>query len=183
MRDVYNIPGVRTGALNFAGRSPFSVRSAIGVPPAYAPAPDVQFKSGTPVVGGIPLATSGKTAQEYLFNPPSDPDAVKPIPSYNAGQYGEEGQITINLLAGIPQIALRRPAKKRIQLTIQNQNAVGNVGYNFDNSPSTNGSVLIAAGGNRQWDTVVPQGDLWLISAVNAVVQIEFINLDITAAA
>ena len=41
-------------------------------------------------------------------------------------------------------------------------------------------NINIAPGGNREYITVVPQGDLHMISAAGGLVVIEFVNKEIT---
>ncbi len=166
--------------LDLSGRSPFSSRSAIGLPPAMFTPPQVTFVGGQAVVKGIPLARTGKNAQDYIVNPPAvSEDKSNSQPSFQAQFYGESGQFPVTLAAGIPQLVLKTPAKTRVQLLIQNINLAGVCAYNFGGAPSLGGSVNIGAGGNRVWDNAVPQGDLWLISNVPLVAVIEFINKDL----
>lgn len=168
-------------ALSLRGRSPYSGPYQIGIPPGLMRPQVAEYVNGIPTVDGVPLPTSDKKAGEYIVNPPSVQTQQPTIAVFNAAIYGDEGQFRVNLLAGIPQTVLKRPANTRIQLTIQNLNAVGVIAYNFDGDASVANNINIAAGGNRLWDTAVPQGDLSLSSAVNATVVIEFINKDITA--
>ena len=167
--------------LDLSGRSPFSARSAIGLPPSHTTPPVVRFVAGQPMVKGAPLARTNKPPQDYIINPPSVAESKSNVqPSMNPGQYGNSGMFQVNLTAGIPQLVLKRPAKTRVELLIQNLNAAGNVAYNFDGAPSIAAAINIAPGGNRLWDNAVPQGDLWLIAGVNSVVIVEFINKDLT---
>ncbi len=177
--------------LDLSGRSPFSAKSMIGLPPAHFTPPVVKFIAGQPTVKGTPLATNNKPAQDYLWNPPGNNLATGAVTgaqagansgsTYNAQYYGDGGGFPVVLAAGIPQLVLKRPAKTRVELLIQNLNAAGNIAYAFDGAPSMANSINIGPGGNRLFDSAVPQNDLWLISAVNSVVAIEFINKDLTS--
>lgn len=170
-------------ALMFQERNPFQIRDKlVGIPPQYQPTPDVRFVGGIPMSGNAPLAVLHRRAQEFLVNPPTDPTTQRDTKGvYAAEKYGDSGTIPVTLAANVPQLVLRRPQKTRTMLLIQNQNVAGNVNYNFDAAPTPNVTVAIAPGGNRLWDSAVPQGDLWLMSGVNAVVVVEFINKDITS--
>ena len=168
-------------AISFRERSPYSGPYQIGLPPVRAGAPDVQVRGGAPMVGNVPLASAHRQGQEFLFNPSSVPEqSQNALAQYSAQQLGDSGSVVVTLAAGVPALALKRPSKARVMLLIQNQNAVGVCAYAFDNAPSIGSSIQIAAGGNRLWDSAVPQGDLWLFSAVICVVVLEFINKDLT---
>lgn len=167
--------------LDLSGRSPFSSRSAIGLPPSHFLPPKADLIRGQTVVKGIPLARTGKNAQDYLINPPAVPEnKSNSQPSFQSQFYGDSGQFSIILAPGIPQLVLKRPAKTRVELLIQNLNLAGVAAYNFDGSPSIGTSINIAAGGNRLFDNAVPQGDLWMIANVTVICVIEFINKDLT---
>lgn len=167
-------------AIDFSGRSPYKLRVMPGVPPApqRTKLTDVQVVDGELYVDGVRLQDIGKTANELLVNNPPAQDEPKPV--YDDSQYGESFNFQVLLVAGQPVKVLDRPNNRRIQLTIQNQNAVGNVFYAFDKAADTVNGIIVPAGGNRLWDTVVPQGDLWLIAPANSTVVIEYINKDVT---
>jgi len=168
-------------AVSFRQRSPYSAPYLIGLPPARLGAPDVRMEGGQPMVGGVPLAVIQKSLQEFLFNTAA-PETVqeRPVANFSAQQYGDSGSIRIDLVAGTPQRALKRPINARVELLIQNLNIAGVVSYDFDNAPSVTSSIQIPALGNRLWDAAVPQGDLWMICPVAAVVIVEFINKDLS---
>lgn len=167
--------------LNLHERSPYQKPYLIGIPIARMMPPVIHFEGLIPYVKNTPLASSHKTAQEYLVNPPSIPDSKTDAqPSFQSQFYGDSGTFSVNLATGIPQLVLKRPAKTRVLLLLQNLAAVGNAAYAFDSSPAIASSINIAAGGNRNWDSAVPQGDLWMISNANIIVAVEFINKDVT---
>lgn len=169
------------GAINFSERSPYSRPYMIGVPLRKPIPPVIHFVAGQPYVKNVPLPTNHKTAQEYILNPATVPDSKTDAqPSFQAGNYGDAGTFSVNLVAGVPQLVLKRPAKTRVLLLAQNLNAIGVAAYAFDGTPSIAASINIAAGGNRLWDSAVPQGDFYMISNAAVVVAIEFINKDLT---
>lgn len=168
-----------TAALDFSGRSPYGERNKMyGVPPAEFIPLDVKMVNGVPTVGGAPLQSSGRTPAQLVTNP-SQTSGEPPRPTFDSSLYGDSGMFTVTLVAGTPMLVLARPNQTRVQLTIQNQNAVGAVFYNFDKAADAS-NIAIAAGGNRLWDSAVPQGNLWLMAPAGAVCAIEFINKDIT---
>ena len=96
-------------------------------------------------------------------------------------EYGNATTLPFTLVGGVAQLVLRRPPQgRRIELLIQNLNVAGNVAYSFDFAPSIAGSVNIVPGGNRLFDTVVPQGDVYLLCSGAASGVIEYVNKEIS---
>lgn len=74
---------------------------------------------------------------------------------------------------------LPRPNNTRILLLIANT-TLGQLWYNFNSPAGVGVGVPIAAGGNRLWDTAVPQGNLSLFATAAGTVQIEYMNNNVS---
>jgi hypothetical protein len=117
-------------------------------------------------LGALPEATVEKPA----------PVEVASLPIYTPGQFGDSIVIPFILIANVPQLVLQRTKEQRVMLLIQNQNGAGNVFYAYDRVAAVANSIFIPPGGNRLYDSAVPQGNLWLIAPANSVVVIEYMN-------
>ena len=168
-------------AVSFRGRSPFETRQTPGLPPNYVASPGVKFIGGSPTVNGIPLPPSDVPPQDgpAIGAPP----IMQPVPSFEPAQYGDSITFGVVFAGAGEALVLRRPQTTRIMLLIQNFSVVGNIFYTFDRIADNGIScVAIGAGGNRLYDTTVPQGDVHLFSTGAGTVLIEYMNRDITKA-
>jgi hypothetical protein len=158
--------------------SPYAVARQVGIPPAYAPPQDVVFIKGVPSVNGVPLGHGDMQGVGITAPPVTRKDSV---PVYIDGNYGDSIIIPINIVANQPILALARPSNQRVMLLVQSQFAAGNMFYQFGKPADGFSSIAIIPFGNRLWDSSVPQGDLWLFSAVNGLAVIEYMNNNIAA--
>lgn len=165
-------------AINLQSRSPYYPPNS-GANMPHAPIPlDIWYDAaGNPTVNGqrIQAAQNSGNATPH--------GAV--VPTFDNAKYGDSVVITLSPTGvGVIQlnnspIILQRPNNTRTLLLIVNQ-TLAQIFYDFDKNASQ-ASVPIAAGGNRLWDGVVPQGNLslWANAAgVNGVI-IEYMNLDV----
>jgi len=154
--------------------------------------PRLRFPGDAPVVtprtfpvsrardGGIKIA-----GQTLPVSPaaPQTPVAQIGQPVYQPGLYGDAFTFPVVFAgAGASGIALPRPKNKRVLLLIQNQLAANNIFYCFDRIADNVSCILIGAGGNRLFDSVVPQGNLYIFALGAGSVVIEYMNIDISTA-
>jgi hypothetical protein len=169
------------GAISFRGRSPFETAQTPGLPPQPSPTPGITFIGGAPTIGGVPLPPSDIPPQDSSAI--ASPIAVDPTPNYDPSQYGDSITFGVVFTGAGEALVLRRPQTTRIMLLVQNFSVLGNIFYTFDRTADNGIScIAIGAGGNRLYDSVVPQGDVHLFSTGAGTVLIEYINRDITKA-
>jgi hypothetical protein len=163
-------------AIDFKYRSPFSQKVSPGIP--RSPTNDAAVVSvasdGTPVVAGMPL-------RSLPINQPAA--QMQPIPNYDPTNYGDVTtfRFTFPIASGaFESIVLRRPVQTRISLLVVNLSVVGNVFYCFDRTADNVTCIPIPNGGNRLFDTKVPQGDLHVFSTGAGDIVIEYMNRDIS---
>lgn len=163
--------------VHFGTRSPYSFNNLVGVAPAGA---DISSQvdedaNGVLSVAGLVLQPINATA-----TPGSTPTAT-----VNAGAYGDAQIIQVNFTgAGLPvdakgnpiQFILPRPNLTRLSLLIVNVSVLGNIYYAWDVVASNINGIPIAAGGNRDFSTVCPQGNLSLFSTGTGLALLEVIN-------
>lgn len=172
-------PSIGRSAVDLFARSPFSRRSLIGIPPATVEPPVIIQSGGQPSIGGIPLAPDNAPAQNGIVNPPGGSPATISEPIYTPGIYGYAVTISI-VFAGAGEImALRKPNTTRTLLLIQNFSVAGLITYCFDRPADNATCIAIGAGGNRNYDVAVPQGELHIFSSGAGAVNIEYMNQDL----
>ena len=167
--------------LSFDWRSPFSVKSMIGLPPAQVPAP----VSGSQLAG---LETSDQVTipsagiadlNQLLVAPPSSQDlqAQQGNSIYDPMRYGDAITQPIVFAGAGEVLALRRSTQIRTRLLIFNKSVIGAISYCFDRPADGASCIDIAAGGSENFVSgAIPQGDLHIFSPGAGTVVIEFIN-------
>lgn len=177
-------PNFGVDPVNLTEQSPFTQFNESGLPPGPAPLGPVVFRGGVPYIGNTPL---GNPARIQGAGTLASPPPIAPVGTYDRGNYGDAIVLALTFSgAGLgtingTSVILARPNNTRVELLIVNSTVAGPIFYNFGQDADNIASVPIGIGGNRLWDTVVPQGNLSIFSSGAGVVIIEYINVDITA--
>lgn len=156
-------------ALDFSERSDESVRSMIGIPPPY-------------ITGGRGEQSNDLQLLQSYVLPPSEaipsphPDVTTPEPVYLPQFYGDMVTFAVQFAGAGSQLVLQRANTWRTSLLIVNSTVAGNIAYVFDRVADAVSCVPIVPGGNRLFDTSVPQGDLHVFSTGAGIVIIEYMN-------
>lgn len=174
---AFNVKPISLSPINWDFRSPYSFQS-LGMPPAAVDAAGGAAVSldanGNVVVAGYPL-------QAYVSNTPLSNNPISPV--FDQAGFGDTQSIRALFTgAGFStagSVVLLRPSNQRTQLIIQN-NTLGVLYYAFDRDADNVSCIGIAAGGSREWDIRVPQGNLSLYALANGSAVIEFMNNNVS---
>ena len=168
-------------AIDFTQRNYWEKKQTPGLPPAYTPAPQVEFVGGQPTVNGVPLAPLNIPAQEVANTPlpqSRQQTAAITIPE----RYGDMIVQNIAYAASGDIFILPRPTGKRAFLLIINELAAPNQArVNFDKPADVNSGFPIDAGGNVLFDAAVPQNDLHVWTAAAGTITVAFINVAVSS--
>lgn len=173
----YILPQQR--AVSFSNRSRFETRQTPGLPPARTPALRVTYPGGVPTIDGVAIPPSDTQERPSTAIIPSL-EQVTPYPQFDPSKYSDAETIPVIFGAAGEQLVLRRPSTIRISLLIVNLSVVGNIFYVFGRTADNVSCVPIGAGGNRLFDSSVPQGDLHIFASGAGTVVVEYMNRDIT---
>ncbi len=172
-------PLYQPAVISFRGRSPFETRHTPGLPPGHSLPPGISFVGDSPTIDGVPLPTSDVAPRDTQAL--AAPNAsVTPIPDYNTALYSDATTFGVVFAGAGQAMVLPRPQSWRILLLIQNLSVLGNIFYTFDRNADNTSCIAIGAGGNRLWDSAVPQGDLHIFSTGAGTVTFEYMNRDIS---
>lgn len=162
--------------INWDLRSPYSFPN-LGMPPAGrvgGGAPVELSRNGELVIAGVTLTP-------YHSNTPGSDHAVSP--TYDQAGFSDEQSARIVFsgvgFADMGAYVLQRPSNQRVMLLIQNR-TVAQLFFAFDREADNTSCVAIAAGGSREWDIRVPQGNLSLYAAAAGDVVIAYQNNSVT---
>lgn len=179
-------------AISFRFRSPYEFQASTpGLPPAGAPKGGAPLRFVAPITEANPYGTTsvaGRVLTPYTSNTPGPNQNQAVVATFDQGAYGDIQTAFVNFPgAGLPQdgagnnilVVLPRPTQQRTQLLIQN-NTIGKLYYAFDRTADSVSSVYIAAGGSREFDQRIPQGNLSLYSLAAGNAVIEYMNNNVT---
>lgn len=108
---------------------------------------------------------------------PSSVDDVRAAtaPTVDITRFCEAFTFPVNFAVAGEQVVLPRQNIKRLGLLIVNTNIAGGIFYCFDTVAQNTNGVPITNGGNRLFDSAVPQGDLHISASGAGLVIIEYL--------